>query len=148
VPFCTHCGKPAPPADAFCRSCGARQPTDPPEAAAAAGGGLSPRAASILCYVPWLGWLAAVYVLASVKFQQTRDVRFHAYQGLYLFVAWLILDWAITPWIHLMSVMRKTPLEGMLQLFLLVVWIVMLIKTSRGERYSLPVVGELAERSL
>ena len=99
---------------------------------------MSPRAASILCYVPWLGWLAAVYVLASAKFQQSRDTRFHAYQGLYLFVAWLVLDWAITPWIHLMSVMRKTPLEGMLQLFLLVVWIVMLIKTSRGERYSLP----------
>jgi uncharacterized membrane protein len=30
----------------------------------------------------------------------------------------------------------------------LVVWIVMLIKTSRGERHSLPVLGDLAERSL
>lgn len=97
--------------------------------------------------MPWLGWIAAIYVLASVRFRTDRDTRFHAYQGLYLFVAWLVVDWAFTPWFQWLPG-RDLPIDELLQLCLLVLWVFMLIKTWGGERYSLPVVGELAERSL
>jgi uncharacterized membrane protein len=144
VPYCTQCGQSVVETDAYCRHCGSRQPV---RTAAEAGQGLSPRAASILCYIPWLGWIAALYVLASGKFHHEGETRFHAYQGLYIFVAWLIVDWAVEPWLKLMPG-PHVPLDKLLHLGLLVVWIIMLVNTSQGRKYSLPVLGELAERSL
>jgi uncharacterized membrane protein len=108
---------------------------------------ISPRAASILCYVPWLGWIAALYVLAVDRFRGDRDVRFHAYQGLYLFVGWLLIHWVVGFWQAFLPG-PKLPFEQIFELLILVMWILMLIKASSGERYSLPIVGELAERSL
>ena len=146
MPYCTRCGKKAEPTDVFCRMCGVRQPV---AATAAAAGDtfLSPRAASILCYVPWFGWMVAVYVLASTKFRSQRDPRFHAYQGLFLFVAWLVVDWVVGPWFEFMPG-PPLPVEPLFGLLFLGVWIFMLIRTSRGDRYALPILGELAERSL
>lgn len=157
MPYCTNCGTQVLASDRFCRSCGAKQPAagaseqSPPgggtPAAVPGGPALSPRAASTLCYIPWLGWIAALYVLASEQFRTLRQVRFHAYQGLYLFVAWLLVDWAIGPWFHMMPG-PAIPVDSILQILILIVWIMMLIKTSKGQRYSLPILGELAERSL
>lgn len=148
MPFCTRCGIEAKPSDMFCRSCGARQPVSGGDASTSgASSGLSPRAAAILSYLPWLGWIAGIYILASAQFCRDRETRFHAYQGLYLFVAWLLVDWAIGPWFEILSG-PELPVGALLHLLLIGVWIFMLVKTSRGERYVLPVVGELAERSL
>lgn len=139
MPYCCHCGNQVKEDDVYCRRCGARQPTPGPA-------GMSPRTASMLCYVPFLGWVAAVAILASQRFRHMRTVRFHAFQGLYLFVAWLIVDWVIRPALRLLPG-RAFVLGKMLGLALVAVWIFMLIKTSRDEVYSLPVVGELAEKS-
>ena len=148
LPFCTRCGIEAKPSDMFCRSCGTRQPVSGSGAAGSGtSAGLSPQAAAILSYLPWLGWIVGIYILASAQFRNDREARFHAYQGLYLFVAWLLVDWAIGPWFELLPG-PELPVAGLLHLLLLGVWIFMLVKTSRGERYVLPVVGELAERSL
>ena len=144
MPYCTQCGQAVVETDIYCRHCGSRQPV---RASAGAGQGLSPRAASILCYIPWLGWIAALYVLASGKFHQEEETRFHAYQGLYIFVAWLIVDWAVEPWLRLMPG-PHVPLDQLLHLGLLAVWIIMLVNTSKGRRYSLPVLFELSQRSL
>lgn len=112
----------------------------------AGSGGPGPRGASILCYIPWLGWIAAVYVLATERFRGMRDVRFHAYQGLYIFVAWLVVRWGFGLWLDILPI--DLPLPRLLELAVLGLWIFMIIKTSRGERYSLPLLGEWAERSL
>lgn len=143
--FCTKCGSEVETTDRFCRQCGTTQPG----AATAYSGSsnLSPRAASILCYIPWLGWISSVYVLASDKFREARDVRFHAYQGLYLFVSWLLIHWVVRFWQELLPG-PTVPIDNILELLILVLWIVMLIKTSKGQRHSLPILGELAERSL
>jgi uncharacterized membrane protein len=148
LPFCTACGAGIEPAHRFCRACGAPQPAaEAPSQLFAGFPGLSPRAASILCYIPWLGWIASVFVLASESFRTARDVRFHAYQGLYLFVAWLLVHWVVRFWQELLPG-PSIPLDKILELLILVLWILMLIKTSRGERHSLPILGDLAERSL
>lgn len=89
----------------------------------------------------------ALYVLASEKFRGAVDTRFHAYQGLYIFVAWLLVDWVVDPWLRFLPG-RKPPLDHVLELGLIVIWIIMLVNTSKGKRYSLPILGELAERSL
>jgi uncharacterized membrane protein len=110
---------------------------------------MTPRTASMLCYIPFVGWIAAILVLAAQRFQKSPDVRFHAFQGLYLFVAWLLLDWAVLPWFpfgphHFFF----APLRTIAHAILFAIWIFMLIKAAHEERYSLPIIGELAERSL
>lgn len=147
MPFCTKCGHEVRPVDRFCRACGEAQPARPENAAGAANAGIGPRGASILCYIPWFGWLASVWILATDGFRNDRTVRFHAYQGLYLFVAWILSHWAVGLWFEIIFD-DFPPVWKLLELAVLVLWIFMLVKTSNGERYSLPVLGELAERSL
>ena len=145
MPFCSSCGNAVKPTDVFCRNCGGRQPVAaaPPVDPVP---GLSPRAASILCYIPGVGWIAAVIVLASAKFRDNRAVRFHAFQGLYLFVAWLIVHWVLSPIFHgLPSPVFRV--DRMLSAVIIFLWVFMIIKASHEEAYALPIIGELAERS-
>ena len=146
MPFCSQCGKQVSTGDVFCGKCGARQPVEPPPPAADPLGNLPPRTAAILCYIPVVGWIASIIVLASHRFRTNRAVRFHAFQGLYLFVAFLIVDRVIRPLLRM-----TTPgfhLDDILNAVLIGVAIFMMIKASHEEVYSLPVIGELAERSV
>ncbi len=106
---------------------------------------MSPRTAAILCYIPTVGWIAAVIVLASKKFKMDPNVRFHAFQGLYLFATWLLLKW-IAPIMDAGSD-RFVPIGHILEGVLLFVSIFMIIKASHEETYVLPIIGELAKRS-
>jgi uncharacterized membrane protein len=150
MPFCTQCGNQVQPADTFCAKCGTRQAVG----AKAANTGdvlknMSSRTASMLCYIPVVGWIAAVIVLASPRFRQERDVRFHAFQGLYLFVVWLMVDWVFQPIFHAMP--GPNPMRAMVGLMHVVVfgaWIWMIIKTAQEQMFRLPIVGDLAERSV
>jgi len=150
MPYCCQCGKPTQDSDFFCGVCGTRQPSAGAEAAAS---GISPRSASVLCYIPIVGWIPAIIVLASQKFRSNRDVRFHAFQGIYLFVAWLVVDWVIGPvslfpfW-HGAGHWQFPAVGGILKALLFFAWIFMLIKTSQGQIYKLPLLSELAERSV
>ena len=131
-------------ADVYCGRCGSRQPITPvapPDPFA----GITPRTAGILCYIPWAGWIVSIVVLASEKFRTNRTVRFHAFQGLYLFVAWLIEDWVLRP------IFRGIPdvhLDGVLKAALIGISLFMVVKASRDEVYALPIIGELAEKSV
>jgi uncharacterized membrane protein len=107
---------------------------------------MQPRTAAILCYIPVVGWIAAVVVLAADRFRRDRTLRFHAFQGLYLFVAWLIVSEVIGPILHPFG--HIFGLEKILHAAILFMWIFMIIKASQDEVYSLPVIGELAERSV
>ncbi len=146
MPYCSKCGTEVAGTDLYCARCGARQPVAP--AAKAPFGEMSSRNASLLCYIPLVGWIPAIVVLASARFKQDREARFHAFQGLYLFVAWLLTDWAIAPFFHFSSTHVGIPLVGILKGVLIGVWIFMIVKTSKNETFHLPILGELAERSI
>jgi uncharacterized membrane protein len=161
MPFCTQCGQQVGDQTRFCANCGAAQPVASgqsafrPAAQPQARGGpgfwdrIDAYTASILCYVPVLGSLPCIAVLASQRFERDRVTRFHAFQGLYIFVAWLVMTRAIFPFLHVVpTFMPIFPLEKILKLLLYAAWIVMLVKTSQRQSYSLPLFGELAERSL
>jgi uncharacterized membrane protein len=147
MPFCSQCGQPVGGSDAYCPHCGRPQPG--PAAARPTGhvplSQFSPRTAAILCYVPGLGWIASIVVLASEKFRNDRDVRFHAFQGLYLFVAWLLDGWVLRP---MFSMIPRMPLNSLVELALLGMSIFMMVKAAHNETYSLPIFGELAHRSV
>lgn len=154
--FCSNCGGQVNPGDAFCGKCGARQPGVPPPGASSPGTagpsytapaaeGMSPQSASTLCYIPWFGWIASIYVLASERFRYERDTRFHAFQGLYLFVVWLIVDRVIAP------IFRHGPfmprLDWPMRLAVIGAGVFMIIKTNQRIKFKLPVIGDLAEKS-
>jgi uncharacterized membrane protein len=101
----------------------------------------------LLCYIPFVGWIASIVVLAAERFREDRTVRFHAFQGLYLFVAWLIVDWALGPMLNNPGGLHFG-VGNLLQVALFGVWIYMLIKTSQDEMIRLPILGDLADRSL
>ena len=130
--------------DLYCARCGHRQPVSPPRPVDPLRT-ITPRTASILCYIPGLGWIASIVVLASERFRDNRTVRFHAFQGLYLFVAWLIEDWVLTP---IFSGIPHFHLNGIIKAVLLAMSIFMIIKASQEETYALPIIGELASKSV
>lgn len=112
---------------------------------------MSPRTAAVLCYVPFVGWIAAIVLLASDRFRNDGRVRFHAFQGLYLFVAWLIIEWVVSPvlWVGpWFGWGLPRLLEALLKLSVLAAWVFMLVKVSQEEDFRLPVLGELADRSV
>jgi len=146
--FCCQCGTQVSETDAFCAVCGARQPA-PSKPEGEFLSSMSSRTASLLCYIPILGWIPAIVILASSRFRQDRIVRFHAFQGLYLFVAWLIVDWGVGPFFTFVpSHAFRISIAGMLKVAIFLVWIFMIIKTSQSVTYRLPLLGELAERSV
>ncbi|MFN0104932.1 MAG: zinc-ribbon domain-containing protein [Bryobacteraceae bacterium] len=150
MPFCTQCGTQIQPTAAFCGKCGARQPAT---AAGVATGeewlrSIAPSTASTLCYVPFVGWVAALIILATQRFREDRLVRFHAFQGLYLFVVWMLVDIAIGSFFGFAGMAVRRAVTGSLKLSVLCAWIFMLYKTSIGELIRLPFLGELAERSV
>jgi len=149
MPFCSQCGNQVGGA-LYCSQCGARQPVNgvpPPPAAPARDplGNLNPRTASILCYVPGIGWIASIIVLASDRFRFDRTVRFHGFQGLYLFVAWLLDDQVLRP---LLNRIPGFHLHSLIQAVLLGMSIFMMVKASHDQAYSLPLFGELAQKSV
>jgi len=134
---------------AYCAQCGAKQPTGdappPPPTGRDALAGLNPRTASILCYIPGIGWIASIIVLASDRFRHDRLVRFHGFQGLYLFVAWLLDDQVLRP------ILQHIPgfhLHSLVQAVLLGMSIFMMVKAAHNEAYALPLFGDLAHKSV
>jgi uncharacterized membrane protein len=154
MPYCTQCGHETAARDVFCAQCGARQTAAGPFAAPGSVppigpdpiAGLSPRTAAILCYIPGAGWIAAIIVLAARKFKTDHIVRFHAFQGLYLFAAWLVVSWVIRPLV-LSLPDHFVRIDHLLEALILGVSIFMMVKASHDEPYVLPIIGELAQRS-
>ena len=147
MPFCSQCGNQVGATEAYCRQCGAGQPVGPAGSPSGADplAGMPPRTASILCYIPGIGWIASIIVLASEKFRRNRTVRFHAFQGLYLFVAWLLEDWVLRP-MFLMA--PDLHIHRIIEALLLGMSIFMMVKAAHEEAYALPLFGELAQRSV
>lgn len=150
MPFCSQCGTPVHDHDRFCAQCAAPQPGTgarpaPPPPFRYDAEPFTPRTAAILSYMPGIGWIAAVVVLASRRYRDNLVVRFHAFQALYLFALYLLVQWAIRPvFQNIPGIMR---IDHLLLAVIVGVSIFMMVKTSQGEKFLLPFLGELADRS-
>ncbi len=97
--------------------------------------GLDENVAGFLCYL--FGFITGIVFLAVEK--KSRFVKCHAMQStitfLSLFVITIIIGWI--------------PIIGLLVypiwILSLILWLILMIKALRGERYSLPIVGNMAE---
>jgi uncharacterized membrane protein len=147
MPYCSQCGTQVGTGDVYCAKCGTRQPVTPPPPPADPLSNMSPRTASILCYIPVIGWIAAIILLASDRFRQNLQVRFHAFQGLYLFVAWLMVNQVLRPVFNHLPDGALMPVDKILEAVIMFTWIFMLIKASHEQEYPLPIIGDLARKS-
>ena len=158
---CTKCGAEIPVAAQFCQSCGQPQagagfrPATPPYQPATPG--LSENAAATLSYV--LGWLTGIIFYL---FDSRPYVRFHAAQsivtfgGLHIIRAVLAmmfgLGWAFGGLgmmggyglHHVAGFGIGLILLSLVGLVSFVLWIVCMIKAYRGERFMVPIAGDVA----
>lgn len=100
--------------------------------------GCDANVAAALAYL--LGWISGVVLLVTER--QNRFVRFHALQSVLVFgslsLAWfLCLSIPLIGW--LISFMVIPPVSAVL-------WLLLMFKAYQGERFKLPMVGEIAEQ--
>ena len=100
--------------------------------------GLDPNVAAALSYA--LGWVTGLLFLLTEP--NDRFIRFHAMQSTIVFAALSVLC----------VLLQMVPLLGMLVTVFLVVpasavlWLVLMFKAYQGERFKLPVAGDMAEQ--
>lgn len=99
--------------------------------------GLQENIEALLCYL--LTWITGLIFLLIEK--KSRFVKFHAMQSLITFLALTVIS-LLLGWIPVFGLI----ISGLIGLFSLVLWIVLMFKAYQGENYKLPVVGEIAEK--
>ena len=97
--------------------------------------GLDPTLAGLLCYL--LGFVTGLVFLVLER--ESSFVRFHAMQSTLVFIG-LFVAQTVAGFIPLLGGL----LVGLLGLVGLGVWIVCMVKAFQGERFELPLVGEIA----
>jgi uncharacterized membrane protein len=110
-------------------------PVTPPYSPAATGG-LSENTAAALSY---LTFIPAIIFLVMEPYNKSQFVRFHAFQCIAFCVVSFVLHFVlifipIVGWI----------LSALLSLLFFVVWIITILKASKGEWFKLPVIGDFA----
>jgi len=134
---CPHCGAVMPTNAAFCPGCG-RSMTPIPRAE---------RAVAAVAYLPVpLPLLPAAVILWLPGFRKNRFVRFHAWQSILLWGVFFILT-VIALFLSNLAAAIVFLLFGILAaLAMLFLWIVLSVKAWEGERFELPLFGDLAAR--
>ena len=112
--------------------------------------GLSENVAGLLCYV--LGWITG---LVFFLIDKRPYVRFHAAQSLVVFGGLHILrivlammfgvSWWFGGGIGLTGFSFGWLLFSLISLVALILWIVLIVKAYQGERFKVPIAGDLAE---
>ncbi len=88
----------------------------------------------LVCYL--LGILAIVFLITE---KDNKFIRFHAYQSVLFNVAsFFIMIFAvlIDPFI----------MYGLVSLLIIIIWLVLIYKAYKGEKYKLPIIGDYSER--
>jgi uncharacterized membrane protein len=97
--------------------------------------------AGALCYL--LGFITGIIFLVVAPYNARKEVRFHAFQSIFLSVAWIVL-WIVIgmalPWAAYLVVSPLLSLAG------LALWLYMMWKTYQNQRVVLPVIGEMAQK--
>lgn len=110
--------------------------------------GLDPNVAAMLSYLAW--WLTGI--LFYVLERDSPYVRFHAMQSIVAFGALtaagllLLVGGLVMLFISPTGFQVLTTLAELVFLAGFVIWIICLIKSFNGERWKLPVAGDVAER--
>ncbi len=96
--------------------------------------GMQPNMEALLCYS--LGFITGIVFYLVEK--ENKFVRFHAMQSIVVFGALLIAGFVIMliPVINVAFWLAET-----------VLWIVLMVKAYQGEKFKLPLAGDIAEKN-
>lgn len=154
--FCASCGAQVADAAAFCPACGkavgqpagggfAAAPAPAPVSAPAqAAGGLEDNVAGLLAYITFI---PAIIFLVMEPYNKRPFVRFHSFQSIFFGVACIAVAVVV-------GIIGSIPVLGWSTLLLwplvclgeLAIWVVLLTKAYGGQRWKLPVIGDIAEK--
>jgi uncharacterized membrane protein len=100
--------------------------------------GLSDTAAGAIAYITII---PAIIFLIVEPYNKNSFVRFHSWQSIFLGIAAFAID----------IILSVIPIVGWIiipfaMLGFLIIWVIVLMKALKGERYKLPVIGKLAEQ--
>jgi uncharacterized membrane protein len=155
--FCANCG--AQGEGRFCPKCGSplgAAPTPgatpgyaPPPAAPVQSAGLENNMAAALCYI--LGIVTGILFLVLEPYNKDKTIRFHAFQSIFFFIAVIIFDIAVG---IVIRILYAIPFLGWLAfivwpivgLALFLCWLFVMFKAYNGEKFKLPIIGDLAEK--
>jgi uncharacterized membrane protein len=97
--------------------------------------GLDENVAGFLCYL--LGFITGIVFLVVEK--KSSFVKFHAKQSTITFLGLFVIK-IVMSWIPVINLLVLPIL-----VFSLILWLVLMIKALKGERFLLPIVGKMAE---
>jgi uncharacterized membrane protein len=168
---CVSCGANLNPGAAFCGTCGASQnpawsataaagnpapaaapmPVAAPAPAVAGAAGLSDNAAGALSYLA--GLITGIIFLVLDPYKNSRFVRFHAFQSIFFNIAWIVfwIVWSIFG-VILIAITKGLfafilmPIELLIALGGLVLWIYLMYSASQGKTFRIPVIGNIAAK--
>ena len=98
--------------------------------------GLDENVASALCYV--LVWVTGLIFFLVEK--DNKTVRFHAMQSIVVFLPLQILYWFASWFLFFFS--------WVIGIVMLILWIVLIIKAYQGEKFKVPIAGDIAENQV
>lgn len=149
--FCPNCGSQV--SGTFCQNCGTPVTggTAPagagaayvPPAAPAAASGLTENVASALCYL--FGLVTGIIFLLIAPYNQSKTVRFHAFQSIFLHVGFIVL-WILLGFMGILTHGLGFFLYPLLGLAAIIVWLYMMYSAYNGKKVKLPLIGDLAEK--
>ena len=158
--FCAKCGTPMATAEAAGESAAGTAPGAQPYGAQGQyappgaqpysqqqSGGLTDNMAAAHCYL--LTVITGILFLVLAPYNQNKFVRFHAFQSIFFFAAWMAF-WIL---MTIVTVILPSMLSALLWMLSMVVWlggmalwIILMVKAYNNERFKLPVIGDLAEK--
>jgi uncharacterized membrane protein len=97
--------------------------------------GLDENVAGFLCYL--LGFITGIVFLVVEK--KSRFVKFHARQSTITFLSLFVIS-LILGFIPIIALLVYP-----IWILSLILWLLLMIKALRGERYLLPIVGKMAD---
>jgi uncharacterized membrane protein len=97
--------------------------------------GLDENVAAFLCYL--FGFITGIVFLVVEK--KSRFVKFHAMQSTITFLGLFVIFFVIS-WIPIINLLVYP-----IWLLSLILWLILMIKALKGERYLLPIVGKMAD---
>jgi uncharacterized membrane protein len=109
--------------------------------------GLTDNIASLLAYFTFI---PAIIFLVVAPYNQKPEIRFHAWQSIFLSIAAFVINLALSIVLGVALIFLpfalQAPLWGLIDLAWLAIWLVTIFNAYNGKHFKLPVIGELAEK--
>ena len=150
--FCAKCGSPVEVAAGAPPTAGVAGPGAAyagPAAPAAATAGMNESTASGLAYL--IGLITGILFLVLEPYSKNRAVRFHAFQSIFLNVAFIGVSIVFGIVLSILSAIAGAflflgVLWPVMYLAFLGIWLYVMIMAFQGKKVVLPVIGPLAEK--